>query len=119
MCMSCGCKQPNEDHGDERNITLQDLEDAGQAGEVGTQEVVRNIQEGFQQFGQGQGQYQASGVGGRESMASSQSQGQFTGTQPQDQFSGSERQGQFTGQGTTGQQSGGQQTGNNEQDYEQ
>jgi hypothetical protein len=64
MCMSCGCKQPNEDHGDQRNITMQDLQDAAQAGEVGTQEVVRNIQTGFQEFGEGQTQKAAGSQSG-------------------------------------------------------
>ena len=92
MCMSCGCKQPNEDHGDQRNITMQDLQAAGQASDIGAQEVVRNIQQGFEEFGQG-GQYAGAGVQGAQ-----KARGQ-TGTQ-----------------GTTGQQ---QRTGNNEQDYEQ
>jgi hypothetical protein len=55
MCLSCGCNEPDDDHGDKRNITMQSLEDAAKAGEVdSTAEVVRNIQEGFDAFGQGQ-----------------------------------------------------------------
>jgi hypothetical protein len=26
MCLSCGCGKPNEDYGDSRNITLEDLD---------------------------------------------------------------------------------------------
>lgn len=45
MCMSCGCKMPNEDHGDQRNITMNELEDAARASNISVDEVVRNIQE--------------------------------------------------------------------------
>jgi len=51
MCMSCGCKQPNEAHKDERNITMRDLEQAAEASEISPQEVVTNIQQGFDSFG--------------------------------------------------------------------
>ena len=30
MCMSCGCGKPNDNHGDVRNITLSNLEQAAQ-----------------------------------------------------------------------------------------
>jgi hypothetical protein len=52
--MSCGCKQPNEDHGDERNITMQDLEAAADAAGGTPDEVVRNISQGYSEFGSGQ-----------------------------------------------------------------
>jgi hypothetical protein len=48
MCMSCGCKRPDERHGDERNIVRQDLQDAATAAEITTAQVVRNIQESFE-----------------------------------------------------------------------
>ena len=48
MCLSCGCKQPNEAHGDNRNITAQDIQAAAEAAGGSAEEVVRNIQEGFQ-----------------------------------------------------------------------
>ena len=51
MCLSCGCKQPNEDHGDQRNFTMKDLQAAGQASDISPQQVVKNIQQGFEQFG--------------------------------------------------------------------
>lgn len=53
MCLSCGCKQANEDHGDERNITMKTLEKAAEAANISAEEVCRNIDEGF---GEGQGQ---------------------------------------------------------------
>lgn len=48
MCMSCGCNKPNERHGDNRNIVLQDLQDAATVSEISTAEVVKNIQKTFE-----------------------------------------------------------------------
>ena len=31
MCLSCGCSQPNESHGNEDHITMNDLERAADA----------------------------------------------------------------------------------------
>ncbi|HSP54427.1 MAG TPA: hypothetical protein VLS25_02470 [Dehalococcoidia bacterium] len=45
--MSCGCKQPNETHGDERNITLRDLEQAAAAGGTNVQGVMKNFKQDF------------------------------------------------------------------------
>ncbi len=44
MCASCGCGIPDDDRGDERNITMADLEDAADAAEISVEEVVGNIQ---------------------------------------------------------------------------
>jgi len=46
MCASCGCGMVNEDHGDERMITLADLEEA--AG-ISVREVVENLQSAISQ----------------------------------------------------------------------
>lgn len=43
MCASCGCGKPNENHGDEANITLNDLEQAARAAGVTTSQVADNI----------------------------------------------------------------------------
>lgn len=51
MCLSCGCKQPDDAHGDERNITMQGLQDAAKAAEITPAEVVRNIEVGFGEWG--------------------------------------------------------------------
>jgi len=51
MCMSCGCNKPNEQHGDQRNIVMSDLNNAAQAAKTSTADVVRNIQTAFQQSG--------------------------------------------------------------------
>lgn len=45
MCASCGCAQVNEDHGDERHITRQNLKDAAEAADIS----VPNAGEGHDQ----------------------------------------------------------------------
>ncbi len=55
MCMSCGCKQPNENHGDERNITLRDLEAAAEAADTDVQGVMKNFKQDFELVGAGFG----------------------------------------------------------------
>lgn len=45
MCTSCGCSVLDDDHGDYRNITMADLEEAASAAGVSVEEVARNIQE--------------------------------------------------------------------------
>jgi hypothetical protein len=44
MCVSCGCGQPNDDHGDQRNITQDDIDNAAQAAGITPNQVVQNIQ---------------------------------------------------------------------------
>ena len=34
MCVSCGYGKPNDDHGDERNITQRDLDRAAEAARI-------------------------------------------------------------------------------------
>lgn len=51
MCMSCGCKQFGEDHGDPRNLTMKHFQDAATAAGTDVQQVARNINEGFQSAG--------------------------------------------------------------------
>ncbi len=43
MCMSCGCMEPNNDHGDARNLTQQDLDRAAEAAGVDRQQAAENI----------------------------------------------------------------------------
>lgn len=45
MCASCGCGMLNEDHGDQRMITMNDLEQAAEASEISVSQVVQNLQE--------------------------------------------------------------------------
>lgn len=43
MCITCGCKIPDENHGDERNITIKHLQDAGKAQNISIVKVIGNI----------------------------------------------------------------------------
>jgi hypothetical protein len=56
MCLSCGCGEPNENHGDPRNITMQKLEEAAEAANISTQEAAQNIVEGLESSGSGTSQ---------------------------------------------------------------
>jgi hypothetical protein len=49
--MSCGCKQPNETHSDDRNITLRDLEQAAAAAGTDVQGVMKNFKQDFELVG--------------------------------------------------------------------
>jgi hypothetical protein len=56
MCITCGCKAPEDNHGNPKNITLSQFRDAAQAAGTDLQGVNKNVQEGLRQFGQqGQG----------------------------------------------------------------
>lgn len=43
MCMSCGCGSPSDNHGDERNITQEDLDRAAQAASISREQAAENI----------------------------------------------------------------------------
>lgn len=43
MCLSCGCGEPNADHGDPRHITAKDLKDAADAAGIEERQAVENI----------------------------------------------------------------------------
>ena len=43
MCLSCGCQMPDNDHGDERNITMADLAAAAAAAGLPAGEAASNI----------------------------------------------------------------------------
>jgi hypothetical protein len=47
MCLTCGCGEPDADHGDSRNITMTDLNNAAEAAEVDVDEAARNLQETY------------------------------------------------------------------------
>ena len=48
MCVSCGCNKPNDDHGDPRNITQRQIQDAASAAGTTVREVTANIQRALQ-----------------------------------------------------------------------
>ncbi|MGH2768441.1 MAG: hypothetical protein ACRDIF_05725 [Actinomycetota bacterium] len=43
MCMSCGCGEPQDDHGDGRHIKYDDLKAAADAAEISPEEAAENI----------------------------------------------------------------------------
>lgn len=43
MCMSCGCGAPNDNHGNERNITQDDLDRAAEAANISREQAAENI----------------------------------------------------------------------------
>lgn len=61
MCMSCGCGSPSDNHGDERNITRDDLDRAAQAANISREQAAQNVMDCCQQTDTSQeGQEQAS-----------------------------------------------------------
>ena len=49
MCISCGCGKPNDDHGDARNITMKNVDQAAEAAGTTRAKVLQNIMQGSQQ----------------------------------------------------------------------
>jgi hypothetical protein len=49
MCLDCGCGEPNERHGDDRHIIMDDVKAAADASEISVDEAARNIAEGMRQ----------------------------------------------------------------------
>ena len=43
MCASCGCNEPNEQHGDNANITQTQIEKAAQAADISPQQAAENM----------------------------------------------------------------------------
>lgn len=52
MCVSCGCGKLNDNHGDPRNITMDQIQQAASAANTSPEEVARNIQKGATQRSQ-------------------------------------------------------------------
>ncbi len=56
MCVSCGCNRPNDDHGDSRNITLEQIRRAAEASGSNERDVAKKIQQSVaQSSGSGNG----------------------------------------------------------------
>ncbi len=53
MCMSCGCMEPNDNHGDPRNITQDDLDQAAQAANITREQAAQNVMDCCQHVGAG------------------------------------------------------------------
>ncbi len=45
MCLTCGCGEPDNDHGDPAHITYEDLKAAADAAEISLDEAVGNLQD--------------------------------------------------------------------------
>jgi hypothetical protein len=45
MCASCGWNRPNDNHGDQRNITLSQLQSAVHSAHVGFEKVIENMRQ--------------------------------------------------------------------------
>jgi hypothetical protein len=45
MCASCGCGEPENKHGDDRNINWSEIEKAARANDISPIQVAKNIQE--------------------------------------------------------------------------
>ena len=48
MCMTCGCRDWDNDHGDLKNSTYHRLVDAAEAGGVTVEEAVQHLREGIE-----------------------------------------------------------------------
>jgi hypothetical protein len=51
MCVSCACNKLNDDHGDSRDITMNQLHQAAAAAGVTPRDVAENIRRSVQQGG--------------------------------------------------------------------
>jgi hypothetical protein len=66
MCLNCGCGELNEKHGNEANITLDDVRRAGEANGQSVEESLRNMGMAARQV--------VSGQGGQATQAGSQAE---------------------------------------------
>jgi hypothetical protein len=60
MCLNCGCGEPNESHGNDANITLDDVRRAGEANGQSVEESLRNMGMAARQVVMGQAEQQGS-----------------------------------------------------------
>jgi len=44
MCASCGCGRVDDDHGDQRHLTMSNLKEAAQAAGISVPEVARHLE---------------------------------------------------------------------------
>jgi hypothetical protein len=55
MCLDCGCGKPNDRHGDDRHIIMDDVKAAAEASEISVDVAARNIRDGMRQAQQSSG----------------------------------------------------------------
>ena len=51
MCANCGCGIPEDEHGDERNITWSEIVSSAEANDISPGEAIQNIQQMPEQQG--------------------------------------------------------------------
>ena len=51
MCLSCGCAEPDDDHGNPDHITWTDLRKASRAADISPAQAAENIRSGTQSLG--------------------------------------------------------------------
>ena len=49
MCVTCGCGKPEDKHGDERNITLSQVQAAAEAAKISLDDAVANLNKGVRE----------------------------------------------------------------------
>lgn len=49
MCVTCGCGHPKKDHGDPRNLTRDDFNEAAKAAKIDVHHLVANINDAYRQ----------------------------------------------------------------------
>jgi hypothetical protein len=49
MCLSCGCGDPQDDHGDPRRVTLKNLSDIAVSDGISVAKVAKRIRKGVRQ----------------------------------------------------------------------
>ncbi len=49
MCMNCGCMEPNDKHGNQANITLDEMREAAQANGQDLDEAMDNMERTYHQ----------------------------------------------------------------------
>src|SRR6266567_1827836 len=76
MCISCGCGKPDDDHGDARNITMRDIDQAAQAAGTTRAKVLQNLAQGSQQGSTNNEQAQQAAALQAQNQASVYSQSQ-------------------------------------------
>lgn len=55
MCLTCGCGEPMESHGNADNITANDMERAAGAADITLGEAAKNMFEGLREMGVAEG----------------------------------------------------------------
>lgn len=51
MCITCGCDEPEANHGNPKHITLQQFKEAAEAAEVDMNQLSKNIEQGLKKYG--------------------------------------------------------------------